>query len=1156
MKLTGILLLAGFLQVSAAGYSQRITLSEKNAPLTKIFKEIEKQSGLVFFYDNALLEKANNKVNIELKEVPLAKALEICFKDQPLTYAVVGKTIVITSKGNTRTTRESHDADTTIPVHGVVLNEKGMPVGGVTVSVKGKNKATSTDSNGEFILLGVDKNASLLFSSVNMESLERKVNGQTEMTVKLTTRVTTLNNVTVTANTGYQRLPKERATGSFEIINNTLFNRVTGPTVLPRLEGVVPGLLFDKRTSGEASLSGLTIRGVSTLTDGLTSPLIILDNFPYEGDVNNINPNDVENVTILKDAAAASIWGARAGNGVIVITTKKGRYDKRPQVSFNSNLTVIKKPDLFYFKQMNTSDYIDVEKMLFENGAYEGKISDNYTWPYLSPVVELLLQARNGTISQEAANAQIDILRKYDVRNDFMKYVYRKAVNQQYALSVSGGGEQFNYMFSGGYDNNRSSIVRTGNDRISLRSEFSYKPIRNLEIQAGLMYIEKNNQGLGSSSSLAYSEGMLPYTRLADDNGNPLVVGIGHRSGFIDTIGGGRLLDWKYRPLAELDASSNRTKTNDLLLNAGARYQLTSIFSTDIKYQYTQTTIDGRNWEGPGSYYTRNLINLVSQLDGTDVVRPIPLGGILSQSTGSASTYNLRGQLNANKSWNNKNELTAIAGVELRESRSQSHSANVYGYDENVINYKNVDFVDQFPTLFYDRIFIPSGIGFTDQIYRFTSIYANASYTYNNRYIISASARKDASNLFGVNANQRGVPLWSAGLSWDASKESFYKLDILPYLRLRATYGYQGNTNNNLSAYSVIQYLTDPNMYNRLAVAYIKNPANSSLRWEKVGTMNLGLDFGFKNNRLSGSFEYYSKHTKDALTLMPLDLTTGFNVGTFNNAALNGKGIDLQLHSLNLKGELKWNTDFIFSYVTNKVSKYVPVGTLSSSDVIKNGYNITPIEGKPAYTIFSYKWAGLDPQTGDPRGYINGQISKDYAALIQANVNDLEYNGSAVPVYFGSFRNTFTWRNINISANIIYKLGYYFRRTSINYSSLFNSGQDNGIGHADFSQRWQKPGDEKHTDVPSMIYPSDNLRDQFYTNSAALVSKADHIRFQDITLGYTIDKSNWYFKNIRLYANVSNLGIIWRANKQGLDPDYGSSYPAPPAVAIGFSTNF
>jgi hypothetical protein len=672
------------------------------------------------------------------------------------------------------------------------------------------------------------------------------------------------------------------------------------------------------------------------------------------------------------------------------------------------------------------------------------------------------------------------------------------------------------------------------------------------------MVTQKNNQGLGSNSNLSYSEGMLPYTRLADDSGNPLVVGKSYRAGFTDTVGGGQLLDWKYRPLAELNESSNRIKTNDLLLNVGARYQLTSIFSTDVKYQYAQTTINGRNWQGQGSYFTRDLINQVTQLNESEVIRPVPLGGILGQSAGTANSYNLRGQLNANKIWNSKHELMAIAGVELRESKSKSNSSNVYGYDDNLITYKNVDFTQQFPTLFYDRIYIPSGIGFTDQIYRFTSIYANASYTYKSRYIISASARKDASNLFGVNANQKGVPLWSAGVSWHISGEPFYKSDILPYLRLRATYGYQGNTNNNLSAFSVIRYLTDPNSYNKLSVAYIKNPANSTLRWEKVGTMNLGLDFGFKNNRLSGSFEYYTKHTKDALTLMPLDLTTGFNVGTFNNAALNGKGIDLQLHSLNLAGEVKWNTDVIFSYATNKVSKYVPTGIISASSVIKNGYSITPIEGKPVYTIFSYKWAGLDPQNGDPMGYIDGQTSKDYSALTHVKVDELEYNGSAVPVYFGAFRNTFTWRNISLSANVIYKLGYYFRRTSISYAALLNttSNLDNGTGHADYSKRWQKPGDEQHTDVPSMIYPSNNLRDRFYTNSAALVSKADHIRFQDITLGYTIDKSNWFLKNIRLYANVSNLGIIWRANKQGLDPDYGSSYPAPRAVAVGFSTNF
>jgi TonB-dependent starch-binding outer membrane protein SusC len=1155
MKYLLALLLVISLNVHANANAQRITIVVKNASLKKVITSIEQQSGIVFFYDAELLTKANNNITLNISDASLESALEICFRNQPFSYSLVGKTVVLTLKQT-----KAAVADTLIRlVHGGVADEKYQPIPGVTVHVKGTNNGTTTDVGGDFFLRNVPENATLVFTSINMKPLEVKLNGREDLTIVMKENVTSLSNITVTANTGYQQIPKERATGSFEVVDSSLFNRVTGTNILPRLEGVVPGLLFDKRVASDGRLSTISIRGISTLTDNLTSPLVILDNFPYDGDINNINPNDVESITVLKDAAAASIWGARAGNGVIVITTKKSHYDRTPQLTFNSNVTLVQKPDLFYFKQMKSSDYIDVEKMVFNNGGYDNAFSDVYTWPYLSPVVELMEQAKEGAITQADADAQIDALRKYDVRNDLLKYIYRQAVQQQYALSLKGGGEDFNYLFSGGYDNDRLGKVTTDDERITFRSEFSYKPLKKLELQGGLFYTKTNSYpglDLPDYSMSAY----LPYTRFADANGNPLVVGMTHRQPFLDTIGGGNLLDWHYRPLAELHAGSNTTTNTAMLMRASARYQLNDVFSGEVRYQYSQTLSDIRTLHSQDSYYARNLINMFTQLNGSTIVaQPVPVGGILYQDNGETDAYNLRGQINANKTWNNIHQLAAIVGAEVRETRNKEHASTVYGYNDNLLTYQNVDFATVYPTMFYDYTNIPSNINFTDQVYRFTSLFANASYTYRSRYILSGSARKDASNLFGVKTNQKGVPLWSAGVSWLIGQESFYKSSVLPFLKLRATYGYAGNTDNNLSAYSVIQYLNYPALYTGLPQAYILTPANENLRWEKVGTLNLGADFGFKDDRLTGSVEYYVKNVKDALSLIPIDYTTGFTAVSTNNAALRGKGIDVQLHSRNLTGALSWNTDFIFSYTTNKVTHFVTPNIVSGSDVISKGYFITPVEGKPAYTIFSYKWAGLDPQNGDPRGFdTKGNVSKDYATLLSTGVNDLQYNGSAVPVYFGSLRNTFQWKKFSLSANIIYKLGYYFRRSSISYSALFNTnlGTPIGIGHADYALRWQKPGDEKHTDVPSMVYPADNLRDEFYSKSATLVSKADHIRLQDVTFGYTLDKSNWRFRNIRFYGNVTNIGIIWRANKQHIDPDYGDAFPAPLTMALGVSTNF
>jgi TonB-linked SusC/RagA family outer membrane protein len=1153
MKLTAVLLFAACLHLAARSDGQTVTLSMKDKPLKEVFREIQKQTGINIMVKESLLEKAG-KLSVDVKNMPLADVLNLCLKDSPLQYRIEAGAVVIEEKKEQPNERSTETAN--IDVRGKIVNEKGEPVVG-SVFVKGTKKGTATNDNGEFVLKGIDPGAVLVISGVGFQSLEVRVDGHTDIgIIALRTRFGVEQTITVDVNTGYQKIPKERATGSFIVVDSALLNRTTGRDILSRLDGIIlPGLIFDKRLSTTPNHNFLSLDGVSTLTAAISQPLIVLDNFPYDGDIDNINPNDIESVTILRDAAAGSIWGARAGNGVIVITTKKGKYNKPLQVSFNTNFSVSGKPDLFYLPHMSTSDFIDVEKFLFGKGFYNSSLtSTNY--PFLSPVVEILAKARAGTIGTAEANAQIDALRSVDARNDYSKYVYQKTINQQYFVNLSGGANQFNYLLTAGFDKNRGSTVRLDNERTSIRAVMGFRPVKNLEFQTELSYIEAVSHNLGNQSLLSYSPNVLPYLTLADENGNPLVVGKDYRIGFTDTAGGGKLLDWKYRPLAELDASSATSKNYNLLFNGGINYKLNSVFSGSLKYQYGKISTDQRNWQGQGSYSTRNLINEFTQISGSTVTRNLPLGGIINQANAYTTSYRGRAQINADKTWKGQHQLAAIAGAELSESHSTSNNFQTYGYDDKLLTFQNVNSLIAYPqyiTNFSLQNTLPTIIDFSDQLYRFTSIFANASYSYKNRYIVSASARKDASNVFGVSTNQRGTPLWSAGASWDISKEPFYKVKFLSHLRVRASYGYQGNTNSKLSGLSTLRY--DGNATTSgLPYANILNPDNPGLRWEKLRTTNFGLDFSLINSRISGSFDYYKKLATDVLSVAPLDYTTGFGFSTVNNAEMTGKGIDMMIHSSNLPGKLKWNTDLVFSYNENKVTKYTPVFPPSGSSVITNGYSITPIVGKPAYTIFSYKWAGLDNLTGDPMGYINGVPSKNYSVLNAAPITDLQYNGSAVPVYFGSFRNELSWKGISVSANIVYKLHYYFRRNGINYSKLISTS--GAVGHPDYERRWQKPGDELSTDVPSLVYPNVSSRNTFYTNSAALVSKADNIRLQDITFGYSINQPNGFFKTARIYGNVSNIGILWRANRYHLDPDYGNNIPFPLTLAIGLNANF
>lgn len=1165
MKLTAIIMTAFLLQVSASGLAQKVTLNQNKLTLKVIFKEIRKQTGYNVLWQSGKLDD-KKRINVKFTNEPLETALKKILAEEPFTYIIKDKTVVIKERKSTDDRGAVGQQDKDIRVSGQVVDEKGKGMPGATVRVKGNESTTPivTSSDGRFSIVVPGNNAVLIVSYIGYKTKEVNISGaDVVLVIKMEVATGELEGVIIVS-TGYQDIPKERATGSFEKVNNALLNRNTGGNILSRLENLTPGMLIDRRLNPNRApgLGDVTIRGLSTLTQDIAKPLVVLDNFPYEADINNINPNDIESVTVLKDAAAASIWGARAANGVIVITTKKGQYNQIPRVSFSSNVTIQEKPDLFSLKTMSTSDHIDLEKLLFKQGFYDSMIDDIYTQPYISPVVQLMLKAREpgATLSQAEADAQIDVFRKYDARDDYMKYIYRAPIAQQYALNINGGGNQFNYQLSGGYDKNRYEFIRDNSNRITLRTAFTYRPIQKLEVEIGTMYTQKKDGNLGDHDRpfLNYSsENVLPYTRLADENGNPLIVGKQISTRFLDNADL-RYLDWRYRPLEELDASSKTIKTYDWLMNLGAKYQLSKVFNASIRYQYTKTLTESRNWEGPDSYYIRDYINQLTQFNGDEVVRNLPLGAILEQSSGNDNSYSIRGQLNASKTWGMDHQFDALAGVEQSERVNRSNSSIVYGYNDELLTHADVDNITEFISPLFSFVRMPSGISFVDQRYRFISYFANVAYTYKQRYTLSGSARKDAANLFGVATNLRGAPFWSTGLSWDISKESFYHFNILPNLKLRATYGYQGNTNSQLSAYSTIRFGTGNDFATNLPYAIIVNPSNDQLRWERVGTLNLGVDFGSKNQVISGSIEYYNRSAKDVLKSTPLDYTTGFNFAVYNNSSLKGKGMDIALHSLNLRGDVKWNTDLFFNYNTNKITKYKPIDNSIASflrDVISIPAGL--MVGKPVLSVFSYAFAGLDPETGDPMGYINGEKSKDYVALTSVPPEKLEYQGSAAPIYSGAIRNTITFKNISLSVNITGKFGHVFRRKGIDYSSLLSPSPTGALGgHSDYMLRWQKTGDENFTTVPSFIYPNNPLRDQFYAGSAALITKADHIRLQDVILSYAFIIPKQAIQNVKIFVNLSNLGILWRANKLGLDPEYYKGYPASRTVALGLSANF
>ncbi|HEX2630997.1 MAG TPA: secretin and TonB N-terminal domain-containing protein, partial [Chitinophagaceae bacterium] len=349
MKMLVILLTAACLHLSAKGFTQTVTLSLKAVSMETAFREIEKQTGFSFIYGKE--QVINSKpVNLNVKNEKLETVLDLLFKEQPLTYSISGKYIAIRKKDESSRTIIDQPVPP-IDIKGRIVDEEGRPVVAASVQVKGIPKGTTTDDNGVFILKGIEPNTTLIISGANIQSFEWNVNGKTDLgDIGAKIKVVQGQEVKIEVSTGYQKVSKERFTGSYEQMDSAAFHRRAGMGILERLDGTVTGLFIDKKSSSQARYN-IQVRGISTLNGSF--PLVIVDNFEYPLELSNLNPNDIESITILKDAAAASIWGARAGNGVIVITTKKGRFNQPLQVAVRSNITITNKPDQYYYPQMS-----------------------------------------------------------------------------------------------------------------------------------------------------------------------------------------------------------------------------------------------------------------------------------------------------------------------------------------------------------------------------------------------------------------------------------------------------------------------------------------------------------------------------------------------------------------------------------------------------------------------------------------------------------------------------------------------------------------------------------------------------------------------------------------------------------------------------------
>lgn len=1181
MRLTTVLLIASLMQVSAAGFAQRITLKQSNATLESVMKEIRKQTGYDYYYDTKIIS-ATQKVNVSIRNASLEDALNNVLKDLPLDYEIEGKTISIHKKDRYFLERLAA-LFANIDIRGRVLDEKGLPLPGATVRVKNTNRLVITNAQGEFSFNGIEEKAILIISYLGYKSVE--VNAKTELTVSIQPQNSELNEIMIS--TGYQKIKKDQLTGAASIVTEKQYQQreaVTG-NFLESLEGKVPGLVYNGQT-GE-----LTIRGVSTF-DAVKQPLIVLDGFPTEIDLRTVNPNDIISVSVLRDAAAAAIYGVRASNGVIVVETRRGKSGK-PVIQLSSTIAMQIKPDFGYLNYMPAAEFVRLQRDYFYIAKPSSFLYD-YGIYKKNPVEQILFDgpyegAANPTLTQEQVNQKLQELGSYDNLSEYEKLFYRNSQKRNINLDVSGGSEKSTYVLGFNYVGESPVTRRTESNRFSLNLANTFK----LSDRFNFDFSGNYTNGVSTSGNTPGYGDFNPYEHLADAQGNPLPVALDPGRDFLSRVVYPEqnkalmelgLYDQQYYPYGEMTENKNTVSNSSVRFQGRLNARITGWLNMDVGGNYENQHLNSDRLQMENSFATRTLSNAMALKDdeiGNAVFANLPQGDILIRNMQKISNYTLRAQFNfAHKFDGGKHDLSGIAGAEQKKTVNPGYTTTLFGYDPETLISKpaNLQALNSTSSPAFSEFGYYTSFRSTDYFNetevdrRFMSYYGQGTYIFNSKYVATGSFRIDKSNLFGVDPKYRNKPLWSAGLSWRLAEEQFIKpLVWIDQLQLRVATGFNGNVpSSNNGSFLILNTGLNTSLDVPLTFNDILSPENQSIRWETTRNYNLGLDYALFNDRISGSLDWYNKRSTDVFGEFDADPTSGFNQYNANTSTISNKGFEVMVNTVNLKSSrFSWLTQLTASFNQNKVLA-VKATEYDNSQLITSGTNA--VAGLPIGALFSYNYGGLN-DIGQPFVYDRNGNEKVLAFYGNKQVDveqaDLIYNGTTTPKYALGFNNQFMLGNFDLSFLFMYYGGHVMRvePPDPNLVTSF-SGQTPLKGATNF---WQQSGDQERTRIPGFSPFSSAKPGSYqtyalygYTYASEFVRKADYIRLRDVVVTYHptahfLHKAG--LRNVQLRLQAQNP-FRYTFSGNDIDPDAIDRrsgirrLETQPLYSLTFSTNF
>ncbi|MCG8581666.1 MAG: SusC/RagA family TonB-linked outer membrane protein [Bacteroidales bacterium] len=1155
MKILSIFILIGTLQVSGTVYSQqaKVTLNLSDVELIEVFNKIRMSTGYTFAYST---EEINEKeiVSVSAEDQSITEILNDIFEGKNLAFKIVDDIIVISPKPEEATQSQPNRI-----IKGQVLDSKTRePLPGANVLEKNGRRGTITDIDGHFSIEVPPSGVILMVTFIGFETKEIPVRQDDEYIIYLDEDINELGQVVVT---GYQEIKKERMTGSVSEMTAHEIAQTGAVSIDQAIRGQMAGVSSISTTGRPGASTQIRIRGLNSIT-GDMNPVWIVDGVEMQGAVpsvdmggvdlqnslftdgiGNIPPEDIASITVLKDASATAIYGARAANGVIVIETKKGVAGQKT-ISLSTQWGVEMAPR-HNLQMMNSA-----QKVMFEQQLY-------YDNPNLDMAGRAYLITRNmdiGIITEEEGEAMLEELK--NTNTDWTKELFNPAFYQQYALTLRGGDEKLNYYVSGNLRDTKGTLEGNDNSNLSTTAKVNYSIAENLRLETGIRAnMRKDNYPTNATGLDPFKYALFanPYEKPYNEDGS-YSYDRSYMNGWYQGEGN---YEYDYNILEDLADGNQYTQANSATMNAKLTWDIIKTLSVESLYSYSFSNSNSEDWASPGS--VRSLRNGWLNDYNTIKYGHLNNNGFLRETSGRNNEWQWRSLLNYNtsvKKW----FINAMAGMEMAQSKTNSfyNMMPVFDPDYRLGGYPDLDL----PLNIVDLTKL-GGTAYVEN--RRMSYFTTASFSYNDRYIATYSLRYDGINT--IAKTNQFTPLWSTSFRWNAHNEAFFNnLTWLDVFALRLSYGFTGSIDRSAQPFSTLQY-NDLYGYGGVYVPTDINWRNPDVKWQKKEDINLGIDFGFLQNKVNGVFNYYRNNVRDMLSTQYLPNSSGVTSIKANTATLRNQGIELNLNTRVMsRSDFSLTLNFNIAHNLNKIIKSE---FKELTDLAIAGKNRTTqyVEGYEVGSQFAYAFAGVDPITGNTLAYvqnmeyvkpweIHSEIDGRPVIDMDSNFNhkaSISYVGAGYPPVNGGFGFNARYKGLTLTSQFTYSAGHMVRSINNNGYNLDRFNRNTIV--SDF-YHWRQPGDITQ-------YPQH--RNGAYRNSYGVYlfdneyEKGDFLKLASMSLVYNLPHSlikELNLNRVKVGLTAQNLAT-WTKYK-GLDPEgLGAiTYPNPVRLIGSLSIEF